>query len=183
MSTQKKEEALRLRVVDRMSLAKIAIALGIAKSTASLWVRDFPLTTEEMASAKTIRVDPPLQALCAICGRTFRTYRDNAKYCSKRCQRRGDPNKNKRIINATRRKRVRIKEKAIEYKGGKCLICGYDRCHRALKFHHIDPTAKDFAVSGGVKSWETIRAELDKCVLVCGNCHDEIHAGITVIPD
>jgi hypothetical protein len=166
-----------------MSLAKIAISIGAAKSTVSLWLREFPLTQEEMAKAKAIRVEPPLQASCSICGRVFKTYRDNAKYCSKRCQRKGDPNRNIRIISATRRKRVKIKERAIECKGGKCVICGYNRCHRALKFHHIDPTVKDFEVSRGVKSWETIRAELDKCILVCGNCHDEIHAGITVIPD
>ena len=79
--------------------------------------------------------------------------------------------------------RQQQKQKAVDYKGGKCQICGYNRCIRALKFHHVDPATKEFAISGAgsTRSWEKLRAELDKCVLVCGNCHDEIHAGIVDI--
>ena len=72
----------------------------------------------------------------------------------------------------------RIKEKLIKYKGGKCQICGYDRCTSALEFHHIDPLQKDFTISGGTKSFENLKPEVDKCILVCSNCHREIHAGI-----
>jgi formate hydrogenlyase subunit 6/NADH:ubiquinone oxidoreductase subunit I len=71
--------------------------------------------------------------------------------------------------------RQRTKQKAVEYKGGKCIRCGYSRCIRAMKFHHLDPTQKDFTIAGKSMSWERIRVELDKCILVCGNCHDEIH--------
>lgn len=69
---------------------------------------------------------------------------------------------------------------AIAEKGGKCQICGYSRCVKALDFHHIDETTKEFGMSshGLTRSWEKIKKEIDKCVLVCANCHREIHAGI-----
>ena len=73
---------------------------------------------------------------------------------------------------------------AREYKGGKCMICGYDRCLEALDFHHIDPKKKDFGSSekGMTRSWEKIKNEVDKCVLICANCHREVHAGIQQLP-
>ena len=66
---------------------------------------------------------------------------------------------------------------AIEYGGGQCQICGYKKCNRALSFHHKDASKKDFGLSasGLTRSWEKTKAELDKCILVCANCHMEIH--------
>lgn len=72
----------------------------------------------------------------------------------------------------------RTKEKLIEYKGGKCQVCGYNKCASALEFHHLDPSQKDFTISGGTKSFENLKPEVDKCILVCANCHREIHAGL-----
>jgi DNA-binding CsgD family transcriptional regulator len=72
--------------------------------------------------------------------------------------------------------RQRLKERAIEYKGGKCEICGYDKCKRSLDFHHRDPNEKDFGIGHSkVLNWDKIKKELDKCDLVCRNCHGEIH--------
>ena len=71
--------------------------------------------------------------------------------------------------------RALVKKKAVEYKGGECERCGYNKCMRALDFHHLNPKEKDFAISGGTKSFESLKAELDKCILVCRNCHSEIH--------
>lgn len=69
-----------------------------------------------------------------------------------------------------------VKQQALEYKGGKCSICGYNKCQAALQFHHIDPIQKDFSISGHkCMSFNTIKPELDKCILVCSNCHAEIH--------
>ena len=79
--------------------------------------------------------------------------------------------------------RKRTKLKLIEYKGGKCQVCGYDRCASALEFHHINPEEKDFTISGCSRSFENLKQEVDKCVLVCSNCHKEIHAGITPCPE
>jgi hypothetical protein len=68
------------------------------------------------------------------------------------------------------------KARAIEYKGGKCIHCGYKKCPAALDFHHVDPTKKLFGIAQGIVKycWQKIQDELDKCDLVCSNCHREI---------
>lgn len=72
--------------------------------------------------------------------------------------------------------RQKIKERAIEYKGGKCEKCGYNKCNRALEFHHTIPNEKDFTISKySVLSWSKVKVELDKCILICSNCHRELH--------
>lgn len=68
------------------------------------------------------------------------------------------------------------KERAVAYKGGKCERCGYCKNLAALEFHHLDPTKKDFQLSkGNYLSWENCLPELDKCQLLCANCHREVH--------
>ena len=69
-----------------------------------------------------------------------------------------------------------LKNKAIEYKGGSCSKCGYNKCAGALEFHHIDPSQKEFGITTKNVKWEKLKLELDKCILVCANCHREIHA-------
>lgn len=96
-------------------------------------------------------------------------------------------NLKKREITKTRSESVidwrkRTKLKLIEYKGGKCQICGYNKCISALEFHHVNPEEKDFGISGQSRSFEKLKNEVDKCVLVCANCHREIHDGITECP-
>ena len=67
--------------------------------------------------------------------------------------------------------------------GGKCVFCGYSRDLQALDFHHVDEKSKKFGLSerGLTRSWEKISAELDKCILVCANCHREIHSGLRLV--
>jgi hypothetical protein len=77
--------------------------------------------------------------------------------------------------------RKRTKIKLIEYKGGKCEICGYDKCNRALQFHHKNPLEKDFSISGKSLSFDKLKNEVDKCMLVCSNCHCEIHDNLITI--
>lgn len=68
------------------------------------------------------------------------------------------------------------KTKAVAYKGGKCSRCGYDKCVASLEFHHTDPNEKEAQVSKYFCfSWKKIKIELDKCVLLCSNCHNELH--------
>lgn len=100
-----------------------------------------------------------------------------SKYIREKRKRRSQP----RAISIENRKtyRNRVKDMAVHYKGGKCVLCGYSKCSKALHFHHLNPKDKDFTISGGTRSFENIREELDKCILVCSNCHAEIHAGIT----
>jgi hypothetical protein len=77
--------------------------------------------------------------------------------------------------------RQRAKERAVNYLGGKCQNCGYNRSLRALSFHHYNPAEKDFNISSQCISWEAMVKELNKCVLVCSNCHMEIHDGVLLL--
>ena len=72
-------------------------------------------------------------------------------------------------------KKQKYKLKMIQYKGGKCEICGYDKNIAALEFHHLNPEEKEFTVSDTHHSWEDTQKELDKCICVCANCHRELH--------
>lgn len=98
-----------------------------------------------------------------------RTYADRAEY----------------LKAAVVKRRKKLRDMAVEYGGGKCQICGYKKCQRALCFHHKNPTEKDFGLSvrGLTRSWEKMRVELDKCVLLCSNCHMEVHDGMIKIPE
>jgi len=66
----------------------------------------------------------------------------------------------------------------IKEKGGKCKICGYDKNIAALEFHHIDPSKKSFQLDSRHLSnttTEKLIEEANKCILVCANCHRELH--------
>ncbi len=89
------------------------------------------------------------------------------------------------LIAAVKKRRKKIKLLAIEYKGGKCQICGYNKHPAALELHHIDPAIKTFGIGakGYTRAWNTVKTELDKCILLCANCHREVSAGITQLPE
>lgn len=76
--------------------------------------------------------------------------------------------------------RKRAKIKLVEIAGNACRLCGYNKCITALEFHHIDPAEKDFAVTGSrdTRRFSLMVEEIRKCILVCANCHREIHYGL-----
>lgn len=96
-----------------------------------------------------------------------RKYADRAEYLKK----------------AVAKRRKILKQKAIEYKGSVCQICGYNRCIEALEFHHYR-NEKNFGIShrGFTRSWQKIEEELKLCVLLCANCHREVETGVTQLP-
>mgnify|MGYP002507682637 CR=1 FL=1 len=103
---------------------------------------------------------------CQVCGKEFdyNRVKGNRRTRCSGC-----------ILKRFRNKR---KQKAIDYKGGKCSICGYNKCNRSLQFHHLDETTKELELSSSWSaSWERTKKELDKCILVCANCHGEMHEG------
>lgn len=71
------------------------------------------------------------------------------------------------------RRRREIKAKLVAEAGGRCARCGYDRSMRALHFHHLDPAEKGRLVSNWTRSEAGARAEAEKCILLCANCHAE----------
>ena len=117
---------------------------------------------------------------CDICSKQFDTikYGGTRKYCFE-CSpaySHGDNNGRASTITAIRHA---IKKQLVNYKGGKCEKCGYDKCIGALQFHHLEPNTKDFEVSarynGGHLDMQLLYQEVDKCQMLCANCHSEIH--------
>lgn len=98
-----------------------------------------------------------------------RTYAHRAEYLKK----------------AVHKRRKRIRAKALQMKGNACEVCGYHRCSAALDFHHRDPQSKEFGISahGLTRAWKKVEAEIAKCILLCANCHREVHSGITQLPE
>lgn len=74
------------------------------------------------------------------------------------------------------------RRKLVKIFGGKCMICGYSKCFAALSFHHLNPKEKEFTL-GAYKSYRSTLIEAAKCILVCNNCHTEIHQGLVKISD
>lgn len=114
------------------------------------------------------------EKICEICGQPFMTTSANRKYCF---------NCSPDIKSCSDAERIStfrkaMKTEAVKRKGGKCERCGYDNCLNALHFHHPDPSNKDFGLSqnGILKSWAEYWQEAQKCVLLCANCHAEIHS-------
>jgi hypothetical protein len=77
--------------------------------------------------------------------------------------------------------RKKSKERLIAGFGGKCGICLYNRTNNALELHHLDPNEKEFgfgSIRANCINWDKIAQEASKCVLLCSNCHREVHAGL-----
>jgi hypothetical protein len=83
-------------------------------------------------------------------------------------------------VEGTKLGRLRAKKISVDKLGGKCIVCGYNKCLSALEFHHVDPKNKEYNGNEGLMNMNKkfVEKELDKCVLVCANCHREIHAGL-----
>lgn len=79
----------------------------------------------------------------------------------------------------SKQRQWKFKKACLEYKGARCTRCGYSRCISALDFHHLDAGAKEFTISR-LRFYtfsDKVKAELDKCIVLCANCHREEHAG------
>lgn len=117
-----------------------------------------------------------MEKVCEICNQVFETSSVSRIYCQE-CS-----GQSTRASNETRKHqktvlRRNMKLKAIELLGGKCSLCGYDKCIDALEFHHKNPKEKDFKLgSGNTTSWKQYQSEIKKCILVCSNCNKEIHS-------
>jgi hypothetical protein len=115
---------------------------------------------------------------CEYCGKAMRAADHNAssfsrrRYCSLRCMNKGSGEREKRSSY-----RANMKRPYVELAGGKCQRCGYDEFLSGLDFHHVDPKKKDFKPGDIIATNDYVRiyAELDKCCLLCSNCHKAFH--------
>lgn len=87
---------------------------------------------------------------------------------------------------AVKRWRKNTKERMVKSMGGCCQVCGYNKTTNALEFHHINPEEKEMGFgdtrANNVK-WSLLVEELKKCILLCSNCHKEVHEGVTQLPE
>ena len=70
---------------------------------------------------------------------------------------------------------LKLKIEMVKYKGGKCEDCDYNKNLAALDFHHIESEEKDFNLAHNSSNLNKVKSELDKCILLCSNCHRERH--------
>ncbi len=106
---------------------------------------------------------------CPICEKTFfpKNASSNQRQVCYDCLPDGEILTRGKILNFIRQKQ-----------GGKCVVCGYDKYLGALHFHHLNPNEKDFTISNDrIKLVEAVE-ESKKCILLCANCHAEVHAGL-----
>ena len=110
---------------------------------------------------------------CEICGQNFIPNSPTRKYCYDCSPISKNGDKSSTIIAL----RQAMKKQAVKLKGGKCERCGYDKSLYALSFHHKNQEEKSFGLSanGNVKSWNEYLKEVEKCELLCANCHAEEH--------
>ena len=117
-----------------------------------------------------------MEKKCVLCGSTFTVNTHTRQYCFN-CSPKGVNSS-----EALKIKKRKLKQLLVKYKGGKCEQCGYDKCIGALHFHHRNPQEKDFNISqinlsDNNFSMDVVISEIDKCDLLCANCHAERHFG------
>lgn len=113
---------------------------------------------------------------CEICKKEFETLPNGGsrKYCFECSPSYPKGGSRSKTITALRRA---MKLQAIKELGGKCQICGYNKCPDALVFHHENPNEKEFGLvqDGNCHNWKEYLNEAKKCKLLCANCHAEEH--------
>jgi excisionase family DNA binding protein len=160
-------------VADGLTTREIALRLGLSQSTVRHWLKRHGLQTVRARRGDTHGrrgVDPDRKRMeCARHGMTEFWLESRGIYRCLRCR-----------SETVARRRRRLKEELVAAAGGRCAICGYDRCIGALHFHHREGEPKEFGLSerGLTKSIVVMRAEAAKCTLLCANCHSEVEAGI-----
>ena len=164
------KETLLKHIEAGLSSYNIANLENLSNSTIRYWLKKYGLKTKRSEGTEITQRGCPMcskiKPLSEFYGRRNKT--GNSTYC-KQCS-------TIMVINRQRK----LKQLAIDYKGGCCEKCGYNKYNGALEFHHLDPSKKDFTIGHSKLSTfnEKIKEELDKCILVCANCHREIHGGL-----
>ncbi len=172
------EAVLRTLIQDGHSVPEIARRLGCTPGLARRALRRLGVQTRQEANRTAAqrsdgRSGGPVELRCRHHGVTPHVLEGRGAYRCMRCR-------SDQVI----RHRRQVKRTLIEEAGGGCVLCGYDRCHAALQFHHVDPWTKSFELSqrGLTRSWARMRAEAAKCVLLCATCHAEVEAGFSTLP-
>jgi transposase len=152
------------------SVSEISREVSRSKATVRYWLREFGIKTRQAERLRKMASHAELIVLdCHRHGPTRFRRRANGGYRCLKCR-----------AEAVARRRRRIKQILVADAGGACIVCGYNRCIGALHFHHLRPGGKAFSLShrGVARSLAKARAEAEKCVLLCSNCHAEVELGV-----
>jgi hypothetical protein len=166
-------ELLEEMVARGMSMSAVSREVGVSLATVRHWMRRYGLrSTAYVRTGDPVEKPPSIERECRRHGVTRFTLGGNGHYRCARC--------NSQAVSDRRR---RVKRILVEEAGGSCALCGYDRFPGALQFHHREPSTKSFELSrnGVTRSLFEARAAAAKCVLLCGNCHAEVEAGVAKI--
>jgi hypothetical protein len=175
------ELKLRTLAMEGKSVRAMGQELGRSPSTVRYWLKKYEIEVHrvkgnrEKALAARARGETAIRLRCRHHGESeFDIEPKNAHYWCKRCR-----------TERVSQHRRNAKDRLVREAGGRCVLCGYDRCLGALQFHHKDRKTKSFglAMKGHTMSFERLLAEARKCILLCANCHAEVERGITQIPE
>ena len=120
-----------------------------------------------------------MDKVCVVCGSPLSGQKK--MYCSNNCKQKHHYHRVKTQTNTYHSQTVRAvsrKLELVELLGGKCQACGYSKNLAALQFHHLNPNEKQFKLGHRMlsnRSWDAILKEVQKCILLCANCHAEEH--------
>jgi len=155
------------RISNGHSIRKIAKEFGKGYQTIRFWIKKYNLKTEYSKNNEDLFHCRRCKDKLDQCN-TYK-YKQKRILC-KKC-----------IAEQKYHEFKKFKEECVKYKGGKCEECGYHKSLSALEFHHKDPSEKDFEISKNKSSKfpnERVIIELEKCELLCSNCHIEKHEKI-----
>lgn len=115
---------------------------------------------------------------CISCNKDFSIWKTSRKmFCSNTCKAKYHYH-NGKTYTSQKNRGVNRKLELINILGGKCDICGYNKNIASLCFHHIIPDNKSIALDLrriGNSKMEVLLEEVQKCQLLCHNCHNELH--------
>ena len=165
---------LKSYIDKKMSLLQIATESKKSYSSVIYWVSTYGFNSNFSNFKVGVVQKQPLEEAIRYCQHCqtykkveeFKYKKRNIRHC-------------KQCVRDQQVKRTRqFKLDCIDYKGGKCQKCGYKKCQAAIEFHHRIPEQKDFSINTNLNRRnidDRIKKELDKCDILCANCHREEH--------
>jgi hypothetical protein len=166
---------LEALVQEGLTVREIGARLGRSAGSVTYWLRRHGLVTKRSQPRHPSPEGTPkyVTRKCRNHGEGRFVWEGRGAYRCVRCRA-------ERVVA----RRRQLKEILVAEAGGCCALCGYDRCVRALNFHHLDPSTKRFGLGerGLTRSLEILRIEARKCLLLCANCHMEVEHGVAALP-
>lgn len=171
-------------IKENKSSYEIAKEVGKSQTTIKYWLKKHGLKTNYKMFNTSVKIIDN-HKICDYCNvnkplTDYHVKNKKTNQLNNKCKVCFNNEANERLLKA--------KTMFVKYKGSCCSVCGYKKCIQALEFHHLNPEEKDFEISGynlNTKNVTTldpiIQKELDKCMLLCANCHREVHNNIITL--